>query len=123
MTIVSTLPSRPLDPADPLDLRPQETRFSPRLARVLSVSQKVQSPTGRKPAQVLGRAAFRTGAAWVQFGALPGVPGAACGECQSGGVSARPPHPGRTPTPGPASSARSLAPARPSRPASTPPDL
>ncbi len=49
---------------------PHLTRLSPRLARVLSVSQKVQSQTGRKPAQVLGRAAFRTGAAWVQFGAL-----------------------------------------------------
>ena len=73
--------------------QPHLTRLSPRLARVLSVSQKVQSQTARKPAHVLGRAAFRTGAAWVQFGALPGVPGAACGEWQSRGVWARPRHP------------------------------
>lgn len=58
------------------ELRPRITRISPRLARVLFMSRTVHSPTAGKPAQLLGRAAKKSGTRPVRSGALSAPAGA-----------------------------------------------
>lgn len=67
------------------ELRPQIAHFSPLLACALFMSRTVHPPTAGKPAQVLGRAARKTGARPVRSGALSAPTGAR----SSGSVTGR----------------------------------
>jgi len=71
-----TLPAGPRPGVPAAALRPRIARLPPRLARVLFMSRTVHSPTARKTAQVLGRAAIKSRARPVRSGALSGHPNA-----------------------------------------------
>ncbi len=66
------------------ELRPRITRISPRLARVLFMSRTVHSPTAGKPAQLLRRAAKKSGTRPVRSGALSAPAGARSGGSVTG---------------------------------------
>ncbi len=58
------------------ELRPRIARFTPHLTRVLFMSRTVHSSTAGKPAQLLGRAAKKSGTRPVRSGALSAPAGA-----------------------------------------------
>ncbi len=67
------------------ELRPRIARFTPHLTRVLFMSRTVHSPTAGKPAQLLRRAAKKSGTRPVRSGALSAPAGAR----SSGSVTGR----------------------------------
>jgi len=67
-------PAGPRPGVPTAELRPRIARFTPHLTRVLFMSRTVHSATSGKPAQLLGRAARKSGTRPVRSGALSGHP-------------------------------------------------